>query len=124
MRDSILIYTDIDSDDTPKRVLEAYYLPVVEEDLREIVELLRSHEAFAPSFVPLENQDIYQPLTYRRQRSHHNTPTILLADRNVFTRWLGLLNQAKPTIQHRVSAAVMACAQCSNMLIEPNLALY
>lgn len=105
-------------------LLESYYFPVDPGDLNEVVELLRSFTVFAPSFVPTEDEDVYHPLTYRRQEQHHGTPTTLLPDRNVFTRWLALLDQTIPTIHHRVSAAIMVFAQCSNMLVEPNLALY
>lgn len=105
-------------------MLEAYYLPIDPEDLAQIVDLLRSHAVFAPSFVPTEDEDVYHPLTYRRQERHHSTPTTLLPDRNVFTRWLALVDQIQPSIQHRVSAAIMVFAQCSDILIEPNLALY
>jgi hypothetical protein len=116
-------YSDASSNESVE-VLEAYYFPIVHEDLDQIVDLLRTQKVFAPSFVPTETEDVYHPLTYRRQESHHNTTTTLLPDRNVLTRWLGLLDQAEPTIQHRVSAAVMAFAQCSNIQVEPNLALY
>lgn len=116
-------YSDPSSNESTA-VLEAYYFPIDQEDLEQIVDLLRAYEIFAPSFVQTASEDVYHPLTYRRQESHHNTTTTLLPDRNVVTRWLGLLQEAEPTIQHRVSAAVMAFAQCSNVLVEPNLALY
>lgn len=106
------------------QALESYYFPITPQDTDQIADLVKSREVFAPSFVPTNDEDIYHPITYRRQKLHHETPTILLADRNVFTRWLALLNGARASAQHRVSAAILAFAQCSNMLVEPNLALY
>jgi len=86
--------------------------------------LLRERGVFAPSFVPNDDEDIYEPLTYRRQSFHHKTTTILLADRNVVTRWLSLLSGKTASSEDRLAAGIMAFAQSANILVEPNLALY
>lgn len=75
-------------DDSETYSIETYHFPLSVEDDREIGRLLRERGVFVPSFVPNDDEDIYEPLTYRRQSFHHKTTTILLADRNVVTRWL------------------------------------
>ncbi|MEP6707254.1 MAG: hypothetical protein ABJC05_07030 [Pyrinomonadaceae bacterium] len=103
--------------------VETYEFPHSIKDEDEIKRLLREREVFAPSFIP-QDDDVYDPLMYRRQSSNHRANTILLADRNVVTRWLSLVTGAKALPEHRIPAAIMALAQSSNMLVEPNLALY
>jgi hypothetical protein len=105
------------------KALETYEFPLTEEDHNEINQILRKRGVFAPSFIP-QDEDVYDPLMYRRQRLHHDTRTILFADRNVVTRWLALVTGANASSEHRIPAAILAFAQASNMLVEPNLALY
>ena len=104
--------------------LETYHFPLSTEDDKEIAGMLRARGVFAPSFVPQVDEDIYEPLFYRRQSSYHDTNTTLLADRNVVTRWLALLSGKTATSEDRLAAAIMAFAQSANILVEPNLALY
>jgi hypothetical protein len=92
-------------------------------DLQAVADILRNKDIFAPSFIETEF-DVYDPLTYSRQKLHHRTETILLPDRNVVTRWLALLRGAPAELEHRVVAAVMAFSQCAGINIEPNIALY
>ncbi|HEX5883612.1 MAG TPA: hypothetical protein VFY67_03610 [Pyrinomonadaceae bacterium] len=54
--------------------------------------MLRERRVFAPCFIPQRDADVYDPLFYRREALQHDTTTILLADRNVVTRWLALLS--------------------------------
>jgi hypothetical protein len=98
-------------------------LPLDLHDVEAIVSLLLSQDVFTPSFIT-SGMDIYNPLTYAQQRSNSGTETILLADRNVVTRWLALLDGAVAGPEHRVVAAIMAFSQCAGILIEPNIALY
>ncbi len=74
--------------------------------------------------LPLGQPDVYDPLTYIQQRLTSGTETILLADRNIFTRWLALMNGAAAGPEHRIVAAVTAFAQRGDIIIEPSLALY
>lgn len=98
-------------------------LPLDQREVEAITLLLRGQGVFTPSFIQA-GADVYNPLTYVQQRVVSKTKTILLADRNVFTRWLGLLNGAVAGPEHRIAAAVMAFAQCAGIMIEPNIALY
>jgi hypothetical protein len=109
--------------DSEIREVETYEFPLAIEDDNEIKRMLREREVFAPSFIP-QDDDVYDPLMYRRQSLHHQTNAILLADRNVITRWLALVTGAKALSEHRIPAAILAFAQSSNMLVEPSLALY
>lgn len=104
--------------------LETYHFPLNVEDDRQIMRMLRARGVFAPSFVPSDDEDIYEPVTYRRQSFHHKTTTILLADRNVVTRWLSLVSGNTASSEDRLAAGIMAFAQSANLLVEPNLALY
>lgn len=103
--------------------LVIHRLPLDQRDVESITDLLRGQDVFTPSFVTT-GTDVYNPLTYAQQQIIAGTKTILLADRNVFTRWLALLKGAVAEPEHRIVAAVMAFAQCAGIVIEPNLALY
>lgn len=104
--------------------LETYHFPLSVEDDKKIIGMLRARGVFAPSFVPNDDEDIYEPLTYRRQSFHHKTTTILLADRNVVSRWLSLLSGKTTSSEDQLAAGIMAFSQSANILVEPNLALY
>lgn len=111
-------------DQSQTSYLETYHFPLTLEDDKEIIGILRARGIFAPSFSPEKNEDIYDPLIYRRQSVHHRTNTTILADRNVVTRWLALLSGRTASSEDRLAAAIMAFAQSGNILVEPNLALY
>jgi hypothetical protein len=97
-------------------------LPLDQREVEAIAALLRGQDVFIPSFLTTDT-DVYNPLTYFQQQLIAATTTILLADRNVLTRWLALLKGAVAGPEHRIVAAVMAFAQCADILIEPSLAL-
>jgi hypothetical protein len=111
-------------DQTESYSVEVYRLPLSVEDHKEITRMLRERRVFAPTFVPQHDADIYDPLVYRREALQHDTTTILLADRNVVTRWLALFSGSISSPQDRLVAAIMVFAQSANVLVEPNLALY
>lgn len=98
-------------------------LPLDAYDVKALAALLSGRDVFTPSFIT-SGADVYNPFTYIQQRAISGTETILVADRNIFTRWLALLNGAVARPEHRVVAAVMAFAQCASAMIEPNIALY
>lgn len=102
---------------------EAYYLPLNSHDLCAISASLRERDVLTPSFAS-DDVDIYDPITYRREAGEHGTETVLLADRNLVTRWVGLVRGLHPTPEHRLAADLLAFAQCGNIRIEPNIALY
>lgn len=98
-------------------------LPLDQRDVEEIAALLRSKDIFTPSFITA-GADVYSPLTYLKERLRSGTETILLADRNVLTRWLAMADGELAEQPHRVAAAVMAFCQCAGVKIEPNIPLY
>lgn len=100
-----------------------YTPPVRASDLEQIHSLLRTADVFVPSFHSQE-PELYHVLTYVEQELRFKTTFLLLPDRNLVTRWVGLLNGVKIKDEHRVAAGVLAFAQCANLLIEPNVALY
>jgi len=104
--------------------VETYDFPLTVEDDLQITGMLRAREVFAASFIPQDSEDLYDSLTYRRQDSHHNTNTTILADRNIVTRWLALVSGKAALSEERLAAAIMAFAQSANIRIEPNRALY
>lgn len=104
-------------------LLEPYYVPIDPGDLRRIAEQLRSADVFTPTFLAPE-VDHYDPAIYLQQSHRFATGTVLRVDRNVFTRLLGMVRGHSPSDAHRISAGVLAFAQCADIDVEPNIALY
>src|SRR6266404_6700825 len=111
-------------DQSQTQSIETYYFPLSMEDEGEIRRMLAARAVFAPSFAPQDDEDVYDPLVYRRESFRHETKTIMLADRNIVTRWLAALSGKPASTEDRLAAAVMVFAQSANILVEPNLALY
>jgi hypothetical protein len=101
----------------------AYWVPIAPSDLTQIADLLRARDVFTPTFSAAET-DRYDPMVYRHQAERFATSTRLLVDRNLLSRWVGLVNGVAPQEAHRLAAGVMAFAQCAHIDIEPNIALY
>ncbi|MEL6441924.1 MAG: hypothetical protein AAFQ80_22080 [Cyanobacteria bacterium J06621_8] len=99
------------------------------KDLRDIALMLAENQLFIPSFV-VDKIDIYNPIAYLNEYITFGTQVILVADRNLVTRWIALIEnksqekKLKIDHQYRLAAAIMAFAQCSNISIEPSIALY
>lgn len=100
-----------------------YWVPIDPADLRTLAQVLRDRDVFTPTF-STPNVDRYDPAVYRDQAARFDTSTALLVDRNVLTRWIDVVRGAHPNIDHRMAAAVLAFAQCAEIDIEPNIALY
>lgn len=101
----------------------SYWVPIDPVDLRTLAESLRSRDVFTPTFAAPE-VDRYDPVVYRDQAARFETSTALLVDRNIVSRWIDMVRGAHPTADHRVAAAVLAFAQCAEIDVEPNIALY
>ncbi len=98
--------------------------PLIDEhDLRRVMSMLQEAGAFTASF-DSQVETLYHPLTYLCEHELHDTSTVLLLDRNVFTRIVGAVRGDKLNDQHRLAAAVMVFALCTGAQIEPSLALY
>lgn len=97
--------------------------PVPAPDLEEVHTILRGANVFVPSF-DADEADPYHVMTYVEQQVQFETEFVILPDRNVLTRWVGLLRGVAAEEKHRVSAGIMALAICADILIEPNIALY
>lgn len=93
------------------------------EDIARLAKLLRSHKVFIPAFEVSEG-DLYEPATYVIDEALHRSASVVLTDRNVFTRWVKIARSGASTEADRVAAGVMAFAHCSGWFIEPNMALY
>ncbi|MDU9050273.1 MAG: hypothetical protein Q3M30_15620 [Candidatus Electrothrix sp. Rat3] len=98
-------------------------LPITIDELLGLAKMMRSHDILTASF-DMEQEDPYVPETYRLQKAVHDTKTILVADRNLMTRWVNLVKSCRITEKHRVAAATLAFCQCSGILIDPAIALY
>lgn len=103
--------------------IDSYWVPIDPADLRQIAAKLRARDVFTPTFVAPE-VDHYDPAVYRQQLERFGTPTQLLVDRNLVTRWIGLVRNEPPEEAHRLAAGVLAFAQCARIELEPNIALY
>jgi hypothetical protein len=101
----------------------SYYVPIDPNDLLLIAESLRNRDVFNPTFLAPE-VDRYDPMVYRHQSARFSTSTALLVDRNVVSRLADVVRGAPPTPEHRLAAGVLAFAQCADIDIEPNIALY
>jgi hypothetical protein len=97
--------------------------PIALRDLAAIEAQLRGADLFRTSFDDL-GAEVYSAHTYQFQQHLHATETRLLCDRNIFTRWIGLVKGALADPSHKLAAAVLCFAQCANISIEPNLAHY
>jgi hypothetical protein len=111
----------------PECSVEGYHIPISVTDLEAIQGIIREHEIFC---APVPDFDLYNSLTWRRQAAHHGTQIYALFDRNVLSDVLHLVRPAGSQIsqdcgeRERIGAALMAFLQCSNIIIEPNIALY
>jgi hypothetical protein len=85
---------------------------------------VQQEDLITPSFVPCYPAQIYRTLAYRIEAAECSTRTILLADRNLVSRWTSAVRGDEITHSHRVAAALLAFAQCGNIDIEPNISLY
>jgi len=101
----------------------SYWVPIDPGDLRIIAAALREGDVFTPTF-STPDVDLYDPVVYRDQAARFDRSTALLVDRNVLTRWIDVVRGAYPSANHRLAAAVLAFAQCAEIDIEPNIALY
>lgn len=103
-----------------------YYLqvefPIPTDDLIELQDRLRSAALFCCTFDTAD--DPYSIAIYHREAALFETKAAMLMDRNVFSRVVNLAQGKVSGPSHKLPAAVMAFAQCADILIEPNFALY
>lgn len=107
--------------------LEQYELPIPASDLQAIQAILSQDKilcAIEPDAV------LYDCLTWRRQTAHYGTQVFALFDRNVLNDVLAVARPASLGVREkccgrsRIGAALMTFLQCSNVLIEPSMALF
>lgn len=98
-------------------------IPIDEHALKELETLLTSADVFTTTFQDL-GVAVFRAETYIRESVDHGTQTVFVIDRNLFTRLLSLGHGESATYAHRVAAGVLAFAQTTASLIEPNMALY
>lgn len=98
-------------------------IPIDERALQEIETLLMSADVFTTTFQQL-GPAVFRAETYIRESLDHGTQCVFVVDRNLFTRLLALGRGESAAPAHRVAAAVLAFAQTTESLIEPNIALY
>ena len=102
----------------------AYYFPLDPPLLLHIEAIVQQEDLITPSFIPCYPDQIYRTLAYRMEAAECSTRTILLADRNLVSRWISAVRGDEITHSHRVAAAALAFAQCGNFDLEPNIWLY
>lgn len=111
----------------PEFHLYDFELPISISDIEQIQIILKDQDIFLS---PRNDIDRYDWQTFRLAAAEGGTETVALFDRNVFSDVVSIarsaeIDQAPASIERaRIGAAVMAFLQCSNVLIEPNLALY
>src|SRR5438876_876157 len=111
----------------PVTFLEQYELPIPASDLAAIQAILCEHEILC-ALEP--DSDLYECLTWRRQTAHHGTQVFALFDRNILNDVFSVARPASLGVREkcggrsRIGAALMAFLQCSNIMIEPCMALF
>jgi hypothetical protein len=111
----------------PEEFLETYNVPIPVHYLDAIQTMLRQQHVFCACN---DDADYYDILTYRREQAHHHTKIYTLFDRNVLADVLALARPAAQGLSEscgergRIGAAIMVFLQCSNVIIEPSVALY
>jgi hypothetical protein len=105
--------------------MEFYALPfpLPPSDIERLERILERATLFRTSFDDLGSM-AYRAATYRIEEAVHDTESCVLVDRNIISRLVALVRGDRATADHRLAAAVAAFAQCANMRLEPNLALY
>lgn len=104
--------------------------PIPAPDISRIQNLLKQANiicAGADAGAEFESFDKYSIYSYLNEKDISNTRTQALVDWNILTDIISLVNGKKIVSSSepiRLSAALMAFLQCSNILIEPNLSLY
>lgn len=98
-----------------------YTPPIPREHLDPLQDILRTRDPFVSA---IWFDDPYEVASYLPRQMLGREEFCLLADRNVVTRWVGMVRGHRVTPAHRAAAAVMAFAQCTDFLIEPTLAFY
>lgn len=107
----------------------SYHVPIQVGELARIESIVREHELIC-AFIPDGSADPYRCVTWREQKAHHETEVCALFDRNVLVDVLslvraGLAGRREPREERgRIGAALMAFLQCSNIVIDPGMALY
>jgi hypothetical protein len=107
----------------PAIELIQFYYPLPARERREIEDILERADVLRTSFADRPDK-IYRTDTYRGEEARHGTTTYILLDRNILTRLVGLIEGRTATEEHRLAAAVLAFAQCANILIEPSLPMH
>lgn len=104
----------------------AIELPIPVSDLFEIQKVLKSSSIICSCF-NLSSFNVYSIDDYIREKEINGTKISALFDRNIFTDIISLMRSKKvsPSSESiRLAAALMAFLQCSDVFIEPNIALY
>ena len=98
-----------------------YRPPIPWPDLDRIQSILREESPFVPGVRLSEPYDV---TTYLQRQLIWREEYCLLVDRNVASRWTSAVEGRQVTPEHRKAAAVLAFAQASGLLVEPNIAFY
>ncbi len=101
----------------------ALHFPLPRRDLESLERILERAAIFRTSFDDF-GSDVYRMATYRTEKAAYGTQSYMLIDRNIISRLVGLVQGNRANEDHRLAAAALAFAQCANMVVEPNLALY
>lgn len=113
--------------------LTTYSIPRnLASDILEIQKLLKRADIICAGYKvespdKVASLDKYSIYSYLQQKDIFDIPTHALIDRNIITDIISLVNGKEinePSEPIRLSAALMAFLQCSNIIIEPNISLY
>lgn len=107
-----------------------YCPPIPVSDLDFIQQVLEREDVFSSCFTS-DDLNKYNYVSFHKEKDLHGTETYVLLDRNVFTYIISIakgedvdLRDKQKMGPRRIAAAIMAYLQCSDICIEPNIALY
>jgi len=92
-------------------------------DLHEIARTLELADIFVPGYIA-PNVGLYHPDGFLYENHFQRIKTILLPDRNIVSRMAQVAKGEPIDEQRRLAAAVLAFAQCLDILIEPSIAFH
>lgn len=93
------------------------------EDLLQIAAMLERAEVFVPGYIAPE-VGLYDLMGFFYSNTVDQVSHIMLPDRNIVSRLAKAVTGCKADDQQRLSAAVLAFAQCLDIQIEPSIAFH
>ncbi|SMC29386.1 hypothetical protein SAMN02745857_03802 [Andreprevotia lacus DSM 23236] len=93
------------------------------DELFELADLLERADVFVPGYLP-PPCGTYNPDGFLYSRHVEQSGTVLLPDRNIVSRIVKVARSGVENEHDKLAAAILAYAQCVDMLIEPSISFH